>query len=72
MATGYITIRIKSGLYYSTDGNFKIQRRTRLPLRQKEWEVFRMSEGVWTCVQSCETLAEARKYVGENVAGWWG
>lgn len=71
MATGYTTLRIKSGLYLSTDNNFKIERKPQYFPGRRRWSVYRYMDGNWKEMQTFESLAEARKYVGENVNGWW-
>lgn len=70
--TGYTTLRIKSGLYLSTDNNFKIERHTQYFPGQRRWSVYRFMDGGWTHMQAFPSLAAARKYVTETIDGWWG
>lgn len=55
--------RARSGLYYSTNGNFKIERRTGLTLVRR-WYVFVIdSHGYWNVLDHAPSLRAARNMV---------
>jgi len=72
MATVLRTVRIRAGLYYSTDYNWRIKRQSTMFIRQRVWVVSRLQDGVWVQYSGHKTLAEARAAIVERQeGGWW-
>jgi len=72
MAARLQTVRIRAGLYYSLDGQWRIQRQSTMFIRQRVWVVSRLQDGVWVKYSGHLTLAQARAAIVERQeGGWW-
>jgi len=71
METRLATVRVRSGLYISYDGLWKIERVRQYAVRGKSWRIYRLCDARWTVVTQFPTLARARAFIIQTINEAW-
>jgi len=71
MQTTLRTSRVRSGLYLSYDGRWKIARARQFAHGGKRWHVYHLSDGSWREVTHFKSLAAARAFIVQTINEAW-
>jgi hypothetical protein len=71
LETRLATVRVRSGLYISYDGLWKIERQPQYWPNSRQWRVYRLTDARWTVVTQFPTLARARAFIIQTINEAW-